>query len=220
MTVASGTGDEVLVEASGLGCSRGGRMLFHDVDVRVREGSSLAVLGPSGSGKTTLLTCLAGLTAPDRGRVLVGGVEVTAGTPPMLATVLQGHALVSLLTAVENVAIPLRAAGRPPATATSLARHALADVGLGEYVDHLVEELSGGQQQRVAIARALAGRPRVVIADEPTTEQDKATRAVVLAHLFAVVEDGGTLILATHDPAVAERCDARLQLSPPRSHED
>jgi putative ABC transport system ATP-binding protein len=216
MTV-TGVQTDALVAARGLSCSRGGRRLFHDVDLTMTPGESLAVVGPSGSGKTTLLTCLAGLTPADAGEILVAGAPVADASLHSLATVLQGHALVALLTAQENVEVPLRAAGHRPVDAQLLAQQALADVGLAEHRDHLVEELSGGQQQRVGVARALASTPLVVIADEPTTEQDKATRAVVLARLFAVVERGGALILATHDLAVAERCDRTLILSRPHA---
>jgi putative ABC transport system ATP-binding protein len=213
-TAAMGT---PLIETRGLACSRGGRQLFHNVDLRVAPGESLAVVGPSGSGKTTLLTCLAGLSPPDAGEVLAAGLPVRNAHPNPVATVLQGHALVALLTAHENVEIALRATGRRPIESQRVAREALTAVGLAEYADHLVDELSGGQQQRVAVARALASEPQIVVADEPTTEQDKATRAIVLAQLFATVDRRGALILATHDAAVAERCDRVLRLSRPHA---
>jgi putative ABC transport system ATP-binding protein len=93
------------------------------------------------------------------------------------------------------------------------AAEALTEIGLGEHVDHLVQELSGGQQQRVAVARALASRPGLLIADEPTAEQDAVTRELVLARMFAVVSDGGAIVLATHDPEVASRCDQVISLA-------
>jgi putative ABC transport system ATP-binding protein len=126
--------------------------------------------------------------------------------------VLQGYGLVSLLTAAENIEVALRAAGRPAGTAPVTARAALAQLGLEPHADQLVEELSGGQQQRVAVARALALKPKLLIADEPTAELDPAARAVVLARIFDIVTDGGALIVATHDPEVAERCDRILDL--------
>ena len=101
----------------------------------------------------------------------------------------------------------------PAAEAMAAASTALAELGLGDYGDHLVQELSGGQQQRVAVARALAARPELLIADEPTAEQDAVTRELVLARLFGVAADGGALVLATHDPEVAERCDHVVSLA-------
>jgi putative ABC transport system ATP-binding protein len=203
-----------LLEASGLRVERGGRTLFSDVSLAVEAGEKVAVTGPSGSGKTSLLSVLAGLTAPEAGTVSRGGARVSPGRlPDATAAVLQGFGLVSLLTAAENVEIVLRAAGLPPRAATDAAAEALTDLGLGEHVDHLVQELSGGQQQRVAVARALASRPGLLIADEPTAEQDAATRELVLARMFGVVSDGGAVVLATHDPEVANRCDRVISLA-------
>jgi putative ABC transport system ATP-binding protein len=113
--------------------------------------------------------------------------------------------------------VALRAAGRDPATVRDPALAALDEVLLGPHADQLVEELSGGQQQRVAVARALALRPQVLLADEPTAEQDRATRAVVLTRLFDVAKAGGALVIATHDPDVAERCDRVLTLTRPKA---
>jgi putative ABC transport system ATP-binding protein len=126
---------------------------------------------------------------------------------------LQGFGLVSLLTAAENVEIGLRAAGMPARSAVEASAAALADLGLGDHADHLVQELSGGQQQRVAVARALASKPELLIADEPTAEQDAVTRELVLARMFAVATDGGAIVLATHDPEVAARCDRIISLA-------
>ena len=109
--------------------------------------------------------------------------------------------------------ILLRAGGMPAEQAMAAASTALAELGLGDYGDHLVQELSGGQQQRVAVARALAARPELLIADEPTAEQDAATRELVLARLPGVAADGGALVLATHDPEVVARCDHSVSLA-------
>jgi putative ABC transport system ATP-binding protein len=203
------------LEARGLRCEVGGRNLFDAVDLTVAGGQSVALVGPSGSGKTTLLAALAGLGDPTAGEVWLDGEQVRAGHTAGIVVVLQGYGLISLLTAAENVEVALRAAGRDPAAVREPAREALNQVLLGPHLDQLVEELSGGQQQRVAVARALALQPNVLLADEPTAEQDRATRAVVLTRLFEVTEAGGALVIATHDPDVAERCDRVLTLTRP-----
>jgi putative ABC transport system ATP-binding protein len=203
------------LEARGLRCEIAGRSLFEPVDFTVSAGESLALMGPSGSGKTTLLAALAGLGEPTAGEVWLDGEQVRAGHTAGIVVVLQGYGLISLLTAAENVEVALRAAGSDPASVQAPALAALDQVLLGQHANQLVEELSGGQQQRVAVARALALRPQVLLADEPTAEQDRATRAVVLTRLFDVTDAGGVLVLATHDPDVAERCDRVLVLSRP-----
>jgi putative ABC transport system ATP-binding protein len=203
------------LQARGLRCRVAGRELFDAVDLTVEGGESVALVGPSGSGKTTLLAALAGLGDPTAGEVWLDSERVRAGHTAGIVVVLQGYGLISLLTATENVEVALRAAGGTPAGAGDLARDALDQVLLGPHADQLVEELSGGQQQRVAVARALALRPQVLLADEPTAEQDRATRAVVLTRLFEVTRAGGALVIATHDPDVAGRCDRVLTLTRP-----
>ena len=203
-----------LLQAEGLRFERGERVIFEGVSLSVRPGDRVAITGPSGSGKTSLLSVLAGFAAPAAGTVRRDGEPVTTGTlPARTAAVLQGYGLVSLLTAAENVEILLRAGGMPAGQAMAAASTALAELGLGDYGDHLVQELSGGQQQRVAVARALAARPELLIADEPTAEQDAVTRELVLARLLGVAADGGALVLATHDPEVVARCDHSVSLA-------
>ena len=204
-----------MLKAQGLRSVRDGQQILANVDVIVEPGESLAVTGPSGSGKTTLLSLLSGLARPTAGEVYIDGKPLTSFAGPALgvAVVLQGYGLVSLLTAAENIEVAMRAAGRSPAVATRTAREMLAHLGLEAHADQLVEELSGGQQQRTAVARALALEPRLLIADEPTAELDPAARAVALARMFEVAINGGSLILATHDPEVAARCDRILDLS-------
>jgi putative ABC transport system ATP-binding protein len=203
-----------ILEAAGLRFERGGRVILDDVGLVVGPGESLAILGPPGSGKTSLLALLSGLARPSAGVVTVDGRPVEAVSHSALAVVLQGYGLVSLLTATENVEAALRAAGHDPQAAPGIAAEALAAVGLEGHEDQLIEELSGGQQQRVAVARALALRPQILVADEPTAEQDKASRQLVLDRLFEVPHRDGSLVLATHDPEVADRCDQRLELHP------
>ena len=203
-----------ILEARGLRFERDGRVILEGVDLDLGPGECLAVVGPSGSGKTSLLALLAGLAEPAAGTVSVDGRPVAETSHADLAVVLQGYGLVSLLTAAENVEAALRAAGRDPAEATDAATVALDALGLHGHEEQLIEELSGGQQQRVAVARALALRPQLLIADEPTAEQDKASRQLVLDRLFEVTHRDGSLVLATHDPEVAERCDHIVELHP------
>jgi putative ABC transport system ATP-binding protein len=202
-----------VLKAEGLAYEKAGQVIVTGIDVAVEAGKSLAVVGPSGSGKTTLLALLSGLYTPSKGKVEFAGAPLTgSGPPPGMAVVLQNYGLVSLLTAAENIEVALRAQGQTPSESIPAARSALAQVGLEPQADQLVEELSGGQQQRTAVARALALQPQLLIADEPTAELDANARANVLARMFGVTHDGGALILATHDPEVAERCDNILEL--------
>ncbi|MEV5324255.1 ATP-binding cassette domain-containing protein [Nonomuraea sp. NPDC052634] len=205
-----------------LACRADGRTIISDFTLELFPGERVALMGPSGSGKTTLLTTLSGLLPPAAGRVLVHGVPLDA-QPELraeLALVFQSYGLLSLLTAAENVEVALRAAGIPPPEAMRLTAEALERLRVAKFADHLVEELSGGQQQRVAVARALALRPRVLLADEPTAEQDPDHREIVLDELLAAAGQGTTLVIATHDPEVAERCDRVVNLragAPPRA---
>ncbi|MGI3780703.1 MAG: ABC transporter ATP-binding protein [Janthinobacterium lividum] len=184
------------------------------MDLTVRSGERLALTGPSGSGKTVLLSVLAGLARPDSGTVLLDGrpLEEQAALRGRMGVVFQGYGLVALLTAVENVELPLLAAGEPAAQARDRALAALGSVGLGDRDEHLVEELSGGQQQRAAVARALVVRPDVLLADEPTAEQDVGHRASTLDAILAAASTGTAVVLATHDPVVAARCDRIVHL--------
>jgi putative ABC transport system ATP-binding protein len=204
-----------MLKAHGLSYARDGQLILTGVDVTAQPGESLAVTGPSGSGKTSLLALISGLTRPTAGQVYIDGTLLTgfAGPATGVAVVLQGYGLVSLLTTAENIEVALRAAGRPARTAGTAARAALDQLGLAAHADQLVDELSGGQQQRTAVARALALEPRLLIADEPTAELDQAARAIALARMFDVPARGGSLVLATHDPEVAERCDRILDLA-------
>ena len=203
-----------VLEARGIRYVREGQLILDGVSLAVPAGESLAVTGPSGSGKTSLLAILAGLTAPAAGEVYLAGKRLTGLPGPRdgVAMVLQGYGLVSLLTAAENIEVAVRAAGVPARDAQTAAAAALDELGLGPHAGQIVEELSGGQQQRVAVARALARQPRLLIADEPTAELDQAARAVVLARMLDVATRGGAVVLATHDPEVAERCTRILDL--------
>ena len=193
--------------------------VLRSVSLRVEAGTSLAVVGPSGSGKTSLLLLLAGLERPAAGRIAIDGLDLGAQDTDSLADlrrdrigiVFQSFHLLPSLTALDNVALPLQMAG--VRDALPRARALLERVGLAERADHHPARLSGGEQQRVAIARAVVHRPRLLLADEPTGNLDDTTGERVRELLFGLQRDHGmTLVLVTHDPAFAARCDRVLRL--------
>ncbi len=194
------------VRARGIVVVRNGRRVVDGVDVDVAPGRILGVTGPSGSGKSTLLAVLAGLIAPD------GGSVDPADRASRTGIVLQGYGLLPVLTAFENVELPLQLRGTDPGQVRERAAHALSRAGLDDAGDRLAEELSGGQRQRVAVARALVTEPDLLVADEPTAELDSDTASLVLAALRAEADAGAAVVLATHDPDVAALCDATLHL--------
>lgn len=180
----------------------------------VREGTFTAIMGPSGSGKSTLLHCAVGLDRPDTGSVVVDGVdlgglgerELTEFRRERVGFVFQSYNLVSALTAAQNTLLPARLARRRVGREDAL--DALAEVGLRDRADHRPHQLSGGEQQRVAIARAVLTRPALICADEPTGALDITRGRQVLDHLRSVVDTHGrTVLVVTHDPAVAARAD-------------
>jgi len=193
----------------------GGLVAVAPLSLSVPGGRVLAVTGPSGAGKTSLLWLMAGALDPDRGRVEVDGAPV--GRRPEaaargIALVPQGNGLAAVLTAYENIVVPLLDRGLTADEADVRARESLVLVGLEEWAEHLVEELSGGQQQRVAVARALATRADVLLADEPTSDLDGRNREVVLTALRAAADRGAVVVLATHDPEAAAAADGELAL--------
>ena len=191
------------------------RRVLDDVSVTAGPGRILAVTGTSGSGKTTLLSLLGGLARPTEGEASYdGGPVTTRQREPLPGTgfVLQSYGLVPTLTAAENVAIAPRGRGVAAVEATERALAALARVGVDELADRLISELSGGQLQRVAVARALVVEADVLLADEPTSELDEANRDLVVGQLRMEADRGAIVLLATHDPAVAEECDDELHL--------
>ncbi len=201
-----------VVAATGLRYQPTDRVVLDDVALAVSPGEMLAVTGPSGSGKSTLLALLAGLAVPDAGEVRLDGELLVPGSDTGFGLVLQGYGLVFVLTAAENVEIPLQAHAVPRSETRARAAAALESVGLGEMADRPVEELSGGQRQRVAVARALAVAPRVLLADEPTAQQDAQTKERLLALFRAAADSGAAVVLATHDPEVVARCDREIPL--------
>ncbi|MBL1067901.1 ABC transporter ATP-binding protein [Streptomyces sp. 7-21] len=191
-----------------------------DVTLSLPAGSFTAVMGPSGSGKSTLLQCAAGLDRPDRGIVVVDGTEMTGGSEAELTRfrrrrvgfVFQQYNLLPTLTVLENTTLPLKLARQRVDRAR--AREILAQVGLGDRLDHLPDELSGGQRQRVAIARALVTQPSVIFADEPTGALDLRSARDVLGLLRdAVRRHGRTVVMVTHDPVAAAYADSVLFLA-------
>jgi putative ABC transport system ATP-binding protein len=193
-----------------------------DVSFQIPDGALVALVGRSGSGKTTLLNCVGGLDSPTSGRVLINGTDIsglddaarTRLRRDELAFVFQTFGLVPMLSAAENVGLPMRLRRAPNAERKDRVAHLLDLVGLSAHAQQRPGEMSGGQQQRVAIARALANSPTLLIADEPTGQLDADTGASIMALLREVVRaEGMTAIISTHDPSVRALADRALVLS-------
>jgi putative ABC transport system ATP-binding protein len=193
--------------------------ILRGVDLAVGVGEAVGIVGPSGSGKTSLLMLLAGLDRPTGGTLAVAGHDLTRMDEDQLAVfrrdhvgiVFQAFHLVPTMTAIENVAVPLEFAGR--ADAFERAEATLRSVGLGHRLTHYPGQLSGGEQQRVALARAFVSEPRLLLADEPTGNLDRGTGGQVMDLLFGLREQfGTTLLLITHDPLLAERCERQVRI--------
>jgi putative ABC transport system ATP-binding protein len=193
--------------------------ILKDIDLHIGQGEAIGLVGPSGSGKSTVLMIMAGLERPDSGSVTVAGVDLgTLGEDALarfrgrhVGIVFQSFHLIPTMTALENVAVPLELSGVEDAD--KRAARELAAVGLTDRTHHYPAELSGGEQQRVALARALAPNPAILIADEPTGNLDEATGAEVIELLFAGhAERGTTLVLVTHDPLLARRCNRVVRM--------
>ena len=193
--------------------------VLKDISVEIGAGEAVGLVGPSGSGKSTLLMVMAGLERVDAGAVRVAGTDLAGLGEDALARfrgrhigiVFQSFHLIPTMTALENVAVPLELAGR--ADAFARAAQELEAVGLAERAHHYPAQLSGGEQQRVALARALAPQPPILVADEPTGNLDTATGRHIMDLIFAVHRTRGTtLVLVTHDPELARRCDRVVRL--------
>lgn len=194
-------------------------VILSDVSFRIEPAEAVAVVGASGSGKSTLLGLLAGLDNPSSGSVMINGVDLfaldedgrAALRGEMVGFVFQSFQLLPALTALENVMLPMELAGKE--NAQKMAQDILARVGLAQRMHHYPRQLSGGEQQRVALARAFVARPKLLFADEPTGNLDAATGKQIIDLLFELNrEQGTTLILVTHDEALAGRCGRRLRL--------
>jgi putative ABC transport system ATP-binding protein len=193
--------------------------VLRGISLTIHQGETVALLGPSGSGKSSLLMIAAGLEKPSTGRPVLAGRDITDLDEDALARLRRGNVgivfqsfhLITTMTALENVALPLEFAGADGAFAR--ARAELDSVGLGQRADHYPGQLSGGEQQRVAIARALVAKPRVLFADEPTGNLDSETSVEVAELLFALpARTGTTLFLVTHEETLAQRCGRVLRL--------
>jgi len=203
------------------GSGRTAAHALRGVSFTVRRGELTALCGRSGSGKTTLLNVIGGLDTPTGGTVTVAGREVTRMSErermelrrDTIAFIFQSFGLIPMLSAAENVGIPLRIIGAPSADREQRVAMMLEIVGLSEHAVHRPDELSGGQQQRIAIARALAGRPQLLIADEPTSQLDLETGRQIMRLLLTVVRSEGiTALVATHDEALMDLADEIIRL--------
>ena len=193
--------------------------VLENINLKIFAAETLAIVGVSGSGKTTLLTLLAGLDVPSTGKVTIAGENITATDEDQRAKIRGQHVgfvfqqfhLIPNLNALENISLPLELSGH--ATPEETARRALIEVGLENRADHFPNELSGGEQQRVALARAYCSAPTILLADEPTGNLDRKTSAQISDLLFDLNrKNGTTLILVTHDPNLAARCDRQITL--------
>ena len=215
--------DKTILSARGIGktvkSGESDLVILREIELSVTAGDAVAVVGASGSGKSTLLAILAGLDTPSVGTVEVDGADLfsldedarAAVRSRSVGFVFQSFQLLANLTALENVMLPLELMGH--ADARTLALDMLRRVGLGERLSHYPKVLSGGEQQRVALARAFVVRPAVLLADEPTGSLDFATGETVMALMFEMNREAGTtLVLVTHDRAIAARCDRQLRL--------
>jgi putative ABC transport system ATP-binding protein len=212
-----------IVELRDIGKSyrRGAQLIpvLEGISLSIAPGEFLALMGPSGSGKSTLLNLIAGLDQADRGSITVGGVDITSLSEGELAAwraahvgfIFQFYNLIPVLTALENVELPLVLTGLPRRERREHARTVLRLVGLEDRMDHAPRQLSGGQQQRVAIARALAADPTLIVADEPTGDLDRVSAEEVLVLMERLCRElGKTIIMVTHDPRAARRA-ARIK---------
>jgi putative ABC transport system ATP-binding protein len=200
--------------------------ILRGVDLEVAAGSSVSVVGPSGSGKSTLLAVVGGIERPTSGSVRVDGQNLGSLDEDRLAVfrgrtigiLFQAFHLIPTMTALENVAVPLELAGARDAFVQAAER--LAEVGLSARAEHYPGQLSGGEQQRVALARALSNHPKLLLADEPTGNLDQDTGREIVELLFRVQRERGmTLLLITHEPPLAARCDRQLQMADGRLSE-
>ena len=186
--------------------------VLKNINLQVNEGDYLAIMGPSGSGKTTLMNLIGCLDVPTSGQYLLAGKDLHGATSNELAQVrnellgfvFQSFYLLPKMSAVDNVALPLLYAGVPKKERRGRAIEALKLMGLGERLEFQPNQLSGGQCQRVAIARAIVGKPKLLLADEPTGALDSASGAAVMELFRQLHQSGSTIIMITHDRSIAK----------------
>jgi putative ABC transport system ATP-binding protein len=223
MDEASGSAPLVAIRGLGKHYIRGGQVIpvLLDINLDVMDGDFVALMGPSGSGKSTLLNLIAGIDKPSAGQILVAGVDIAQLTDSELAAwraahvgfIFQFYNLMPVLTAFENVELPLQLTSLGRRERRERVSNALALVGLSDRVDHYPNELSGGQQQRVAIARALIADPTLIVADEPTGDLDRVTAEEILDLLQGLNRElGKTIVMVTHDPKAAGRARRMIHL--------
>jgi putative ABC transport system ATP-binding protein len=215
----SSDSDHIAIRARNVTLSLGTTDILKGIDLSIRRGESLAILGPSGSGKSSLMAILSGLERASGGDVRVAGIDygpldedgLARARRGRVGIILQSFHLLPTMSAIENVAVPLELAG--VADAFERAAAELEAVGLGHRLRHYPAQLSGGEQQRVAIARAVAPLPEIIFADEPTGNLDGGTSSAIVDLLFArQAAKGATLVIITHDPSLAERCDRIVEI--------
>lgn len=203
-----------------LGSAAGEVNILNGIDLEIAAGETVGLVGPSGSGKTSLMLLLAGLESASAGKISINGADISGMGEDALALfrrrqigiVFQSFHLIPTMNAVENVAVPLELAGIDDPF--DIAAASLKDVGLGHRLTHYPSQLSGGEQQRVALARAIAPKPKLLLADEPTGNLDHDTGERIIELLFALrAQVGATLLLITHDPNLARRCDRTLRMA-------
>lgn len=210
-----------MLEAKGIEKSYGPLKVLKGVDITVKRGEVVSIVGASGAGKSTLLHLLGTLDTPDKGTVLINGVNVFHQTPNVLAAfrnrhigfVFQFHNLLPEFSALENVMIPGFLAGKPDKEVRARAESLLAELGLSDRMDHKPSELSGGEQQRTACARALMNQPDIILADEPSGNLD-SKNAHDLHELFFNLRAklGQTFIIVTHNQEFADMADRKLEM--------
>ena len=200
--------------------------VLNGVDFEAAEGQTIALCGPSGCGKSTLLHLFGGLDKPDRGRITVNGTELNGHRSPLrllrreVGFVFQLHNLIPDLTLEENCLIPTVAAGIDRKTARARLLQLTERTGVSHRLDQRIQKLSGGERQRTALCRALMNKPRILLADEPTGSLDEKTSSIVFELLLDLVAtEGITMVMATHDRALAQRCDRLVEMRDGRVHE-
>jgi putative ABC transport system ATP-binding protein len=195
--------------------------VLSNITLGVQEGEFIAFMGPSGSGKTTLLNLIAGIDKPTQGKIFIAGVDITELSETELAVwrsrtigfIFQFYNLIPVLTAVENVELPLILTPLSKSERRAHAETALGVVGLADRMHHYPRQLSGGQEQRVAIARAIVTDPAILVADEPTGDLDKVSAEEVLNLIERLNRElNKTILMVTHDPRAAERARSVRQL--------